>query len=360
MLIAIQEKPFGTIEELANRAKISKPTAAKRLRILQGAGGGKKYFTVSPLLNYYNMGLESVDVLLETNNLEDMKIIEQVAYHHPYTAYRCRTYGAVNGVFLQFRTPHRSNPKIKELIRILKREGIIKKYKFLATTQEPTIYTSLRIDGWNPDTLSWDFDWNKWFKLTVKPPRLEKRTGEMSSALKWLTRRDLNIIHELMMGARRKNIKIIKALAASGIKFTPQTFSRRYRMIREECIEGHRVTFDPEVFDIYSNVVIFGKGDESNLTTLRSRLETKPIPFESTMRTVKENLFWFVRLQPTQLSPLLANLYSHLDEMSVCLVDYTNSMRYYLWPETFDEESRKWRTDRKFMVDDVIEAALKK
>ncbi len=360
MLIAIQENPFGTIEELAQRAGISNPTAAKRLRILQGAGGEKSYFKVSPILNYYNMGLEAVDVLLETQGIEEMKTVERVAYHHPYTAYRSRVYGAENGVFLQFRAPHKSSAKIRELIRIFKKENIVKKHTFLKTTDEPTIHTSLRIDGWDPKTLSWDFDWDKWFKISVSPSMPEERTGARGSVLAWLTRKDLSVIQELMKGARRKNINIIRSLAKSGVEFTPQTFSRRYRMIREECIESHRVTFDPDVFDIYSNVIILGKGEETDLLKIRTRLKSSPIPFESTLRTMNSEFFWFLRLQPTHLSPLLARLYSHLSEMSVYIADYTNSKVYYIWPEAFDETTHKWRVDRRFMIEDVIASALEK
>lgn len=358
LLIAIQEKPFGTIEELAARANISKPTAAKRLRLLQGEGGTKRYFVVNPLLNYYSLGLESIDVLVETSDLEGTKTIEKLAQAHPYTAYRCRTYGAVNGVFLQFRTPFNSSSMIHDLIQSLKKEGIIERYQFISTDYESPIYTSLRINGWDPDTLSWDFDWERWFKKKVKPQESRKTEEVMGRALKWLTRRDLSIIYELMKGARRKNTQIIEALAKSGVKFTPQTFSRRYRMIREECIEGYRVTFDPSAFDIYSNLIIFGNGGEEYLKILRARLEKSPIPFESTLKTVGSELLWFIRLQPTHMSALLTNLYAQLEDMSVSIADYSHSLIYYIWPETLDEINHRWRTDRKFMVNDVLEAVL--
>lgn len=328
------------------------------MRLLQGGLDGKRYFVVNPLLDCRNMGLESVDVLLETHNLDGIETLERVAKYHPYTAYRCRCYGAMNGVFMQFRTPMKTSSRIRELVRTLKRKGVVNRYRFLTTANEPTIYTSLRIDGWDPKTLSWNFSWDRWFKKPVGRIRSQERNGPAGGALQWLTRRDLSILYELMKGARRKNIEIIRALAKAGIKFTPQTFSRRFKMLREHCIEGYRVTFDPSAFDIYSNVIIFGRGERDTLHKLRTRLQNRPIPFESTMRVSEDEIFWFLRLQPTHLSPLLASLYSQLNEMSVFLVDYSHSLIYYIWPETLDEDAHKWRTDRRFMIDDVLDAVL--
>jgi hypothetical protein len=127
-------------------------------------------------------------------------------------------------------------------------------------------------------------------------------------------------------------------------------------MIKDQCIENYRVIFDPAVFDIYSNILVLGTGNATYLQKLRTKLVKKPIPFESTMRVSGSQLFWFLRLQPTHLSPLLTNLFTGLEQVTVCLLDYTHSLLYNIWPETLDENAHKWRTDRQFMVDDVLKA----
>lgn len=358
LLIAIQEMPFGTLEKLAKKARVSKPTAAKRLRELQGLRGGKSYFSVTPLLNYRSLGLEAVDVLLSTPDLKSMETLENVATNHPYTGYRCRCYGSSNGLFLQFRTPQGTTRLIRELIEHLSDKGLATDAKFLATGNERTIHTSLRIKGWDPNAMTWKFDWDKWFQ---KVPEPSEGTGGLSSepgsALRWLTKNDIHVIRELMNGARRKNSDVIKALSKRGVHITPQTFSRRLKTIEDECIEGYRVTFDPVAFDIYSNVIVFGSGNAQHLDALRLKMEQDPIPFESTLRTTGENLFWFIRLQPTHLSPLFTNLFSNLSEMSVCIMDYSHTFIYFLWPDTFNGDIGRWRTDPAFMVDDVLKAS---
>ncbi len=327
----------------------------KRLRQLQGSTDGRQYFAVTPLLNYYNLGLEAVDVLLEVPDYSSILKLEELARAHPYTAYRCRCYGSINGLFLQFRVPMGTTSLVREVIERLQKRSVVKNARFLEASNIPTIYSSLRIDGWDPNTMSWQFDWHKWFNtMPQKSTPLERKRSEVGEALRSLTKKDLEILYELMNTARRKNKEIIDALAARQIHITPQTFSRRLQFIKEKCIEGFRVTFDPAAFDIYSNVIIMGRGEPTYLQDLTYKMTESPIPFESTMRVSDRELFWFVRLQPTHLTPLLTELFAQLHKMDVCIADYTHSCVYRIWPATLDEEAKSWRTDRQTMVDNVL------
>ncbi len=62
LLIALQENPLGTVDELHMVTGNSKPTVAKRLRELQGhteIGKRKttqRYFVVKPLMNINKLG----------------------------------------------------------------------------------------------------------------------------------------------------------------------------------------------------------------------------------------------------------------------------------------------------------------
>ncbi len=359
LLMAIQENPFETLDGLAERAGISRPTVAKKLRELQGNSvkpgvQQKRYFIVMPLLDYSNLGLEPVDVLLEAKNLESVIQLEEIARKHPYTAYRGRCFGQINGLLMQFRVPIGKVMLVKELVRELLDQGTISSFKYLPAGNEPGIYTSMKIEGWNQKTFTWEFDWNGWFtkKETVKRSAARDKTPGV--ALQWLTQRDIRLMEELMRGARRKNSEIINALRLRGETFTAQTFSRRYQRIRDECLIGYRVTFDPSAFDIYSSVLVMGTGDESYLQQLRAKVLKDSIPFESTMNVAGNELFWFIRLQSSHLSILLSNLYSNLDQMAVYVIDYTHSRFYPIWHEALNEKEKRWRNDRQFMLDDVL------
>jgi hypothetical protein len=347
LLMAIQENPFETT------------TAAKKMRELQGnivkpGVPQTKFFIVMPLLNYSNLGLEPVDVLLEAKNLKSVIQLEEIARKHPYTAYRGRCFGQINGILMQFRVPIGTQPLVKELVKQLLEQGTISSFKYLPIGNEPRIYTSMKLEGWNQKTFTWEFDWNGWFaeKESMKPSAVGAETP--SKALEWITQRDIQMMEELMRGARRKNSEIMNALRVRGETFTAQTFSRRYQRIRDECLMGYRVTFDPSSFDIYSSVLVIGTGEERYLQQLKAKMLKDSIPFESTMNVAGNKLFWFIRLQSSHLSILLSNLYSNLEQMAVYVIDYAHSRFYPVWHEAFNEKEKKWRDDRQFMLDDVL------
>jgi DNA-binding Lrp family transcriptional regulator len=349
-LLAVQENPFGTIAELAKSTGTSKPTVAKRLKEL----GDRRLFVVRPILNDYNLGFEFVDVLIETKNLQGTKRLEEIAEKHPYTSYCGRCYGYFNGILMQFRTPYGTRQMIHELIDQLVEEGVVVGCKFFSVQDSPTVHTPMRIDGWNSETMTWEFDWDKWFKKNPKPVKQKPVYGEPGSALRWFSKKDAYILYEVMRGARRKNLEILAKIKESGLTITPQTFSRRYQMLRDECFSGYWTTFDTGVFDIHNNVIVVGQGDRTYIKTLRERLQTQTIPFQSVMRTSGENLFWYIRLQSSHLSPVLSNLYENLEKMEVSLIDYEHSDGFFVWPGNFDEANKKWIDDRKHMIDEVL------
>ncbi len=280
--------------------------------------------------------------------------LEKISDDHPYTSYRGRCFGHHNGLHMQFRVPVGSRPLIEELIDRLKDDGTVSDASFFDGRPCHTAYSTMRIEGWDSDTMVWKFDWKEWFDSKIGRVILNQPEVPSKKPPDWFTKKDAHILRELMIGARRKNLDIIKSLRTEGVDITPQTFSRRYQVLRDEIITGFRVALDPTAFDIYNSVLIFGSANETYLNNLSSRLSKNPIPFQSTMRTCGEQMLWSIRLQASHLSLLLSNLHSNLDSMSVYVVDYTNTLRYHLWPETFDDSIPSWRTDRNFMIEDVL------
>jgi len=119
-------------------------------------------------------------------------------------------------------------------------------------------------------------------------------------------------------------------------------------------VTRYRVGFDPIAFDIITNVLITGEGKKSYLQNLFSKMSDNPVPFASTMRVSDTSLFWYVRMPPSHLSSLLSNLHTNLEGINVTLIDYTQSFVYSIWPEILDEANKAWRTDREFMIDQVL------
>ncbi|MBD3404960.1 MAG: hypothetical protein GF411_02355 [Candidatus Lokiarchaeota archaeon] len=360
LLIAIQNNPFGTTDELSSESDISKPTVIKRLRVLQGEKrlipeeDPKKYFSVKPILNYSALGLEPVDILAETSDLQSTEILENVAYEHPYTAYRSRCFGNPNGVLFQFRTPAGTSNLIQELFEILWNRGTISGYHILPVKDSILRYTSMQLTGWNENDSRWEFDWKRWFKASTRKRVESHKTS--TSVLETLTKDDLHILRELMVDSRRKNLEIIEQLAQRGVDFTPQTYSRHQQMIKDQCTLGFRVAIDPEPFDVLTNLLVIGTADSEYLQELVAKTQFIPFPFESTIRISNNHLFWYIRLNQDHVSPLLNGLFEKIENMRVCFLDYRNSFLYNIWPDAFDEEEKEWRVDRAFMIDRVTDS----
>ena len=350
LLMAIQENPLATVTELVERVEGSKPTIIKRLSFLRE----NKYFYVNALPSLHNMGFETIEIFVDTTNLRDVERLERMATNHPYTSYRSRCFGSHNGLYLQFRNPTGTRDLIEEVFKILKDDGVAVSYRILPVDAAPTITSAMKIDGWNPDSMSWKFDWEKWFEVDYDFVTPKKKKEVPGPVLEWITKNDLYILQQLMIGAKRSNTDMIRAIEKKGVAFTPQTFGRRLRMVDEQCVNQYRVSFDPMAFDTITNILINGKGKKKYLRNIYSKMHNNPIPFESTMRVSESDLFWFVRMPPTHLSSLLSNLHLNLENMNVSIIDYPNSYLYSIWPEILDEKNREWRKDREFMIDQAL------
>jgi len=350
LLMAIQENPLATVTELVDRVEGSKPTVIKRLSYLRK----HNYFYVNALMNMYNMGLDNVEVFLDTTNLRNVERLERLALNHPYTSYRSRCFGSHNGLYLQFKTPIGTRDMIEEIVKILTEEGVVVNHHFLPRSDIPSITSTMKLDGWNPKSMSWTFDWMKWFEADYDSVKQQKTNEAPGNVLEWLSKNDLYILQQLMIGAKRSNTEMIRAIKKKGVTFTPQTFGRRLRLVGDKCVEKYRVSFDPMAFDIITNILVTGEGKKKYLRDLYSKMSANPIPFESTMRVSDSDLFWIVRMPPTHLSSLLSNLHHNLTNMNVTIIDYSNAYLYSIWPEILDEDNRVWRQDREFMIDQAL------
>lgn len=350
LLMAIQEDPRSTVSDLVERVPGSKPTIIKRLKYLRE----KRIFLVQALLNYHNLGLEAVDVLIDTKTLDDVTRLEEVATNHPYTVYRSRCFGSHNGMFLQFRVPFGTKTFVEDLIDLLQEEGVITSSEVFTIGGEPTIRSFMRLSAWNAESMSWKFDWKSWLESRVEPVRFSTPKGKSGKALEWLTKSDLHTLQQLMLDGKRSHTEMIRSIEEQGVSITPQTFGRRLRMIEEDCVSSYRVALDPIAFDTITSVLVRGKAKKKFLKDLYSRMSRNPIPFESTLRVSDDELFWSMRMPPSHLSSLLTNLHSNLEGMTVTLLDYSQSFAYSIWPETLDEDAQEWKKSKEFLIDQVL------
>jgi len=345
---------MARIEQLAARVNVSRTTASRDLKWLSGehSTSSRRFFRVGPELNEITLGLETIDVFLETSKFESLATLEKVCDLHPYTKYRARCFGAHPGLFVQFRIPIGTSQHVESLLKKFKTMNHIEKYTILPTLGVNPIFSVTRLEHWNSDSFTWDFDWEKWAKTKGRAQSRSKSSPKPLTEL--LESRDISILNQLGHGARRKQKAIIEELKKEGVRISSQDFSRRLALLNEKFIRGYIVYLDTDAFDLYSNVLLTAKCESDFAEQLEQRMKTNPIPFQSTLKVKGNFLLWFLRLPPSHLSTFLAYLQEQVRDLNLSLLDYLSSQVYGVWSGAFIEEDKNWHADQKFMIHDVL------
>ena len=360
ILIALQEKPLATFDELASMTKISKSVVFGIVKKLEGPPNSISYFQVNGMPHLYNLGLELVDVIVKADSERKLQIIKKVGDEHPYITFYNRTYGDVNGMLIQLRNPIDSFNLIQILFQKLKNFGYIDDFSILRFSSRP-IYSTIKIDAWDPEFLSWHFSWTDWFENEINSTTLRsnhsKKELEVSGRAKsWIKQQDIAIIGELTWNARRKNSDMIAKLKKRGWEISVPTFSRHIKMVKEECIETLRAYINPKNFDVLNTILIWGYGDEKELQKIKTRMELHPIPFISTLKIDGFKLYWYLRLPTSHMSDLLFYLRPKLPELHLNYIDTPRTQTYLLNTDAWDEKKQDWITDEDFCVNQVLES----
>jgi len=352
LLIALQENPLATYDWLAHRVNISKSITYSLMQKLSSPS--KPFFSVVATTNTWTLGKEVIDVIIAIDKEKNIQLLEQLCYHHPYTIYRARSFGATNGLLVQFSIPMGTKDLLFDLFTKLQHKDYLNDFTMLEFPANPVIYSTPNVDFWDPINHNWRFDWEEWFAAKTPQVKIQGPSESAGSAKKWLQREDLAILREFVRNARLKNLEYIELLSNAGYSFTPQTFSRKLKRLKEECISGYRVFLTPSIFDLYSTVLIWGQSNTQELLQLQSKMLAQPIPFSSTFKVYERNFYWYLHLPPTHLSELLYQLRAKLEDMRFNYIDYVRAKTYLPWPLTFDEEKKDWFKSEEFMVTDVL------
>ncbi|MHA2002006.1 MAG: hypothetical protein ACTSVU_07950 [Promethearchaeota archaeon] len=364
VLIAIQEKPQATLEELATMIPFSKSNIYKIRKNLEASKDFKKpIFTIVANLNNQKLGLQLIDIIIDANNIKQLQIVEKLCETHPYTSYRGHIFGDVNGMYLQFRIPIGTINKIKELFTIFKNQKIINDFKVFPFSNK-CIKTNVRVNAWDIENFSWKFDWNEWLERPIKKKTItiseKKEDNFFQDVKKWLQSRDVAVLSELCSNASQKNVEIIEKIEKSkGIIFKPQTFSRRIKRIQEHCIDSFYVNVNPNAFQLITPTLIWGHGDPAKIAEIKERLLLYKIPFMSMIKTEKNLLFWYLKLPTNYLSELIQFLRPILTDLHFNTINYASVRTFRPWYKCFDDERHDWIQDSAFMVDNVLNEVYK-
>ncbi|MDF1538277.1 MAG: hypothetical protein P1Q69_05195 [Candidatus Thorarchaeota archaeon] len=357
LLFALQEQPVAPAATLANEVGVTPPTARawlENLREEKVFGGVQSNFRV------HRIGLEMYDFFVGVDSYDSLKSIETFCDEYPYTSYRARVFGGnTQGMLLQFRQPVDAYKHLEQAFHRLTKANLITSIRELPTLQTVygSTYTRPRLEAWNSEQLSWKFDWDKWWKKAPKKPKtVSSEISEGGDCIE-LDVLDAQLIQELTLNARRKNVDIIRAINLDpNEKGVQQNISTKLNRLKDEAIESYRVYINWDHFDIYNTPLVIAKAESEITRRLIAHLEESEFPFSSSIRETPDGFVWSARLPSAHLSELVSLVWRIADSHELLIIDYKHSIWYGLWAEAFDGEKKDWRIDKAFCLDTPLKS----
>lgn len=341
ILTALGREPLGTVQDIGHKTGMTSATVSIRLKKLRQTGA---LFAVSAQIAYSALGLEPVVAFIEAP-FKNLSKLEVLLDRHPYTRYRVRCIGYYNGLYGLFAVPTGSTPTLKDFLDELK-AGIISDYR-LDTPTHCWAYSEVDYDLYNMGKDTWGFDWGRWeASLGAQDNKapLPKLSG---SLLRRLDVKDLKILEQLTIDARRKGKRI-----AADIGITPYHFTRRMQFLDENrVLDSYRVIVDKGVSKLVTMFMFLCHSDADE--TRRFHAAFASLPFQSTLIPTQQGFFLQASIPPLDLPILGSILQQRCDKVESLWSDYRSSMRYYFWPGAYRDG--RWDDSHEFMVEKVME-----
>ncbi|MFX0091299.1 MAG: AsnC family transcriptional regulator [Candidatus Hodarchaeota archaeon] len=359
ILLHLQENPLIRASKIAESMNLSPSTVTRRLAQIKKR---EAYRGTYIELKLSTLELELVDYFLCFPNKSALVLVEAtLSDTHPYTLYRGRCYGALNGLFIQFRIPQGTRHYVDALLSDLQQQNLISSIKHHPRLPYKTVFSNSSLRAYNSKLQTWVFDWKNWIDK-FQSVRSDLPSLKVDpSLLSQLDPLDIQILGVLTQDYRQKNTAIMDELKADKTQpGIPQMFARRINFLRENVVERARIFLNWTVFDLYQTFAFIGNAPPATCNRLYNHLIENPLPFESVFFLIEKGFMWYVRAPPSHFSILADFIWSITPQYDSFMIDYRQSMVYALWPETFDESTNQWKKSQKFLVEDVFQQILDK
>jgi len=345
VLGAVAENPVSSLEVIGKAANLSPSGVAKRIRSLVARGILFTKF-VEAQVSYPAVDLDLQVVFVESSP-SAWKLVEESCNMHPYTTYRVRCLGAVNGFFLNFAIPHGTTSTLIRFLDGLKEIEAVDNYSAKMPIAQPN-YSENNTRDYNPSTREWNFDWKAW---GAKIPEYSQRLDEpQPSVLHDLDLADMKILRSLSIDAREE-----KKVICEKVGVRDYDLSRRLEFYeRNRVIRHHKVINERSILGLVSEVILRCRASLKVTEALAGAMATQP--FQSTFYPMEEGFVLAMNIPSPSLTTLVTIMQQYCESVETIWCDYTSSLRYY-----FDNEPSNyippssWNADRDYMLESVLQ-----
>ncbi|MEM1585955.1 MAG: hypothetical protein QXF59_00675 [Candidatus Bathyarchaeia archaeon] len=338
ILSVLGRKPKASLRSLSKDIGISSVSLRKKIEKILSE---KLLYGVSARINPFALGLEIVLVLAEAP-ADKVVLFERTCDLHPYTHYRIRCFGPINGAFAAFQIPAGTTYLLVNLLEELSKNNVIERWILEMPTSFP-IGCEADYSFYEPG-VGWKFNWDEWAKsidyLEPFKPKEEK------NVLNLLDRMDIQILRELSKNILRRRSEISEA---AGVKL--YHLDKRWKRLEDlGVIEGYRVLVGMHFLQITSHALLKCKCSMRDSMKIASAIRS--LPFQSTFFFTSDGFILYIMTTSLNYSLLMSVLRKYCERIEVYWCDYHSSLRYYFYDEAFSNGS--WRSDIDFMVNSIL------
>ncbi|MCX8170575.1 MAG: hypothetical protein N3E47_01190 [Candidatus Bathyarchaeota archaeon] len=338
ILTALGKNPKALLGTLSREVGLSPVSLKKRIeRMLSD----KLLYGVSARINPFTLGLKIVLVFVEASP-DKLALFERICDLHPYTHYRVRCFGPINGFFVVFYLPIDTTYLLIDLLEELSKDNIIERWVLETPTSFPigceADYSFYELG------VGWKFNWDEWAKSIEHPEPFEPKKEK--NVLSLLDKVDMQILRELSRNILRRRSEIAKA---AGVEL--YHLDKRWKRLEDlSVIEGYRILVGMHFLQITSYVLLKCKCSMRNSMRIASAISK--LPFQSTFFFTSDGFILYIMTTSLDYSLLTSILRKYCEKIEVYWCDYHSSLRYYFYDEAFSDGL--WRSDIDFMVNSIL------
>lgn len=413
----LQRDPFITYNDLAERLEVSNTTIRNIINSLNSFSetenisedqrkrrGKRTPLNFVALYDYKRLELKHASFLIECQDKTQMEIFENFCDLHPYTAFRSRIHGGLNGIYVIFHIPKEIYEFLIESLNILKEKGLIKRYRPLVFDSYIYKVTLPDFGNFDPETSEWHFPFkNKAQKMPSLSEKnlisqISKKDSQDYPIINNLDIIDIMILREWGYGAGPRKLKS-EILNALTYKNQPDEIPDLYqnarnkvvlnrtilsnhidKLMESDLIRDFIVAFDRERVLIYNRIFFQGTASLSFLQDLLELIEQfdddgkRVFPFETVLTIAQPNkkdyttdFTWWLDIPPKESSFIMSWLFEQVINLQTFLVSnrWEDTSNYPIWHENFiatkdSEVGGYWNVEKNYCLDIPLEELFKK
>ena len=381
ILRLLENYPLKSYSELAEKMGVSTQTLIRRVKDLESRNIIR---TVHSSLNPESMLLERYIVMFLVSSLEQVSLLELSCDIHPYTSSRNRIFGSEYGLYAKFDIPVGSYNHFKSFLEMVNNNEYCDKlfvYKSEGNRlfyPQPYCNNIMDID---------EFDLKGYFskKINEKDSNVQEK-NDLSSSIEYhpiqlLILRDITTNMRTPMSQLLEKYKSYldipedkEAFHSLPKGFKPHIkdyfseektenaiyidFKKKYHSILNNYVENYWLDVNRKYFSMFIRFayVISGipKNEKSDIFNL---IRNERPPFSVYLEDFGKDLYLSILLPPyyqTQFAYLMKLTYENFSTYLLDSFGY-NAVKYRFYVHNYDIDKQKWRDDRDWMYDKVIQ-----